>query len=267
MKHGIQFQANYTFSKSLADQEASGSGVTGSLGYQNRFEPFMDNSRPHLNYGRSPYDITHAINTNYTIELPFGRGKKFLGGANGLLDRIVGGWKIASVASWQTGSPFGLMSLRGTYNRSARSTVNTAYSTLSRPDLKNLLGVHDVNGNLYWIDPKVINTNGQAVGADGLSYTPTFTGQVLFNPLPDQVGNMQKLLLSGPSVLSMDMQLAKTLKFTERVGVEYRLDAFNAMNHTTFYIGDQNINSSTFGRITSTGIAPRVVQMSLRVKF
>jgi hypothetical protein len=267
MRHGMQFQANYTYSKSLADQEASGSGVTGSLGYQNRFEPFMDNARPHLNYGRSPYDISHAINTNYVIELPFGKGRKFLSNANGLLDRIVGGWKVASVTSWQTGSPFGIMSLRGTYNRTSRSNVNTAYSTLSRSQMKDLLGVHDVNGNLYWLDPKVIGPNGQAVGADVLSYNPTFTGQAFFNPLPGQVGNMQKLLLSGPSVLSMDLQLAKSVKFTERFGAEYRLDAFNALNHTTFYIGDQNINSSTFGRITSTGIGARVIQMSLRVKF
>jgi hypothetical protein len=55
--------------------------------------------------------------------------------------------------------------------------------------------------------------------------------------------------------------------FNERQRAEIRMDAFNALNHATFWAGDQDINSTGFGRITSTFYAPRIVQFGLYFKF
>ena len=65
---------------------------------------------------------------------------------------------------------------------------------------------------------------------------------------------------------AMDVQL-KTVNITERHNIQLRMDAFNALNHATFYVGDQNINSNTFGVISSSFFGSRVVEFGLLYKF
>jgi hypothetical protein len=260
--HGFAFQANYTYSKDLSDSYGDS---------QSRLEPLVDNARPHLAYGRSPFDINHIINTNYVYEFPFGKGKTFLNGANGLVDRLVGGWSMSNILKWQSGAPFSIMSQYATISR--RNTYVTAFSTLNRHQIQDLIHIKTVNGTTYWIDPKVLNTNGTAVGADGLSYTPAFSGQVFFNPQPGQVGNIALNQFSGPSVMSWDASIIKRVMITERIKTEFHFDAFNVANTANFYVGDPittgfgTVNSSTFGQTSSRGLANRVVQMSLRLMF
>ena len=257
--HGLNFQANYTFSKDLSDTYGDS---------QNRFEPLLDNARPGLNYGRSPFDINHSFNANFVYQLPFGRGQRFLGNAHPILDKIVGGWSTSTILRYQTGSPFSFLSGYATYQR--RSGDVAAYSPLSVSEIKKLLGIRSVNGVTYYIDPKVINTNGTAVGnTDALNYNPQFTGQVFFNPQPNEFGSFKKLQFSGPSTISWDATVRKAVKFWEAhpITTTFAADFFNATNSQFYYVGDQNINSSTFGRTSSRGLQNRVVQMSLRVDF
>ena len=68
-------------------------------------------------------------------------------------------------------------------------------------DISKLFGVFKTpNGNIYWIDPKVIGTDGRAVGADNLGNTAGFSGQVFFNPVANQVGTLPILAFDAPSV-------------------------------------------------------------------
>jgi hypothetical protein len=273
MKNGLAAQVNYTFSKNLADSAGNS---------QARFEPFLDNGDPSHDYGRSEFDVTHIINSNFVYELPFGHGRHFLGSTNSIIDHIVGGWSTGQIIRWQSGAPFSILSARGTFNRAGRSAGETAFSTLSKDQIKSLLGLFNVNGTMYWIRPDAVlnpNGNGTAVGTatgpcgaacsgfDPLTYTPTFTGQVFFNPQPGQFGNSQRLEFNGPSSYTWDMSVAKNTKVTERIGTEFRADIFNVLNQATFFFGDTNINSTNFGKVTTTGNNARVVQLSLRVKF
>jgi hypothetical protein len=260
MKNGLQFQFNYTFSKLLSD--AAGNS-------QARFEPFIDNANPGYEYGRSEYDLTHVINSNFVYELPIGRGKSFLGGANGILDKFVGGWSMSSIIRWQSGNPLSFLAAsRGVFNRPGREAGMPAYSTLTPDQIKGLLGLHEKDGILYWIDPSVISSNGSAVLSNAITdYTPTFTGQVFYNPQPGQLGNLRRLQFNGPGAFSWDFSAAKSTKITERFATEFRADFFNFLNRTNFALyGDYNINSTSFGQVTST-LPNRVIQMSLRVTF
>jgi hypothetical protein len=63
------------------------------------------------------------------------------------------------------------------------------------------------------------------------------------------------------------MRLKKTVNITESKKVELLMDAFNALNHATFWAGDQNINSTTFGVVSSMFYAPRIVQFGLHYTF
>ena len=62
---------------------------------------------------------------------------------------------------------------------------------------------------------------------------------------------LQRRYFSGPWTFSMDMSLMKKVDLTETANLEFRADAFNVFNHATFWSGDQNINSTTFGVVSS----------------
>jgi hypothetical protein len=264
MKNGFFGQLNYTFSDTNTDSAGTA---------QNRFEAFMDNNRPGLNTGRSIFHVTHVINTNAIYELPFGAGRKFLN-QPGLLNQIVGGWQMSGIFSWQSGSPLSITSTRGTFNRAGRSSCadaiacNTAVTTLSDDQIKDLLGIHKVGDKIYWIDPKVINTaTGRAVGADNLGNTAGFDGQVFFNPAAGEVGNLPVMTFDGPSQIRIDLALSKRFRFLNRYALEFKGEAVNLTNTPSFFVGDMNINSDTFGRITGVNIGSRVIQLSARFDF
>ncbi len=262
-RNGFFGAVNYTFSNTKTDS-------TGTA--QNRFEAFMDNSRPGLDTGRAVFHVTHVINGNAIYELPFGEGKKWLN-RGGLMDAIVGGWQVSGIFAWQSGSPITIFSGRGTFNRAGRSGCggtgcNTAFSTLSADEIKKLFGWFEQNGNIYYIDPKVIDpATGRAVGADNLSNSAGFPGQVFFNPGAGDVGNLQVLSFDGPSQFRIDMALSKRFRLGGRYRLEFKGEAFNLTNTPSFFVGDQNINSATFGRITSVNVGSRVIQLSARFEF
>lgn len=260
LRNGVFGQFNYTFSKALSNSAGTS---------QARFEPFLDNARPELEKTRADFDVTHIINSNILYELPFGKGKKFFGGAGRALDTIVGGWQISTILRWQSGSPISILSGRATFNRGGRSGGNPASSTLSRDQIKDLFQVRKLpNGQVWYIDPAVVDTaTGRAVGADNLNNTAAFTGQVFFNPLNEQLGSLQRLQFDGPAVWGNDLSVFKRVSITERIRFELRGDLFNFMNSPVFFFGDQSVNSATFGRITGLTVGSRFVQISGRITF
>ena len=261
-RNGLFGQVNYTW----ADTKTDSAGTA-----QNRFEAFMDNFRPELSTGRSIFHVTNVINANAIYELPFGSGKRWLNG-DGVTNAIVGGWQMASIVAWQSGSPISIRSGRGTFNRVGRSncadavSCNTAFSSLSVEEIKKLIGIHKVENRIYWIDPKVIGTDGRAVAADNAANSG-FADQVFFNPTAGQVGNLPVMTFDGPSQFRVDLALSKRISFTDRHRIEIKGEAFNLTNTPSFFIGDMDINSTTFGRLTSVNVGSRVVQLSIRFDF
>lgn len=260
---GLYFQANYTFQKTLTN----GIGTSQTL-----VEPFLDNARPELEYSRADYDTTHGFKLNGIYELPFGNGRKFFSGAHRVIDGIIGGWQISPIVTVSSGAPISLFDPRGTYNRVGRSGRQTALTSLNKQQIKDLLGVYKLEpGNsqglpagIYYINPSVINTTGRA--AEGFGTTP-FAGQVFFNNAPGQTSGLERAFLNGPWFTNVDATLAKSFRIKENVRFQLRLEAFNVFNKTNFFFGQgQNINSATFGRITSA-FAPRIVQIGGRFDF
>jgi hypothetical protein len=255
---GVMAGVNYTFARMTANS-------TGGT-IQSRFEPRLDNARPALDTGRSAYNIRHIINGNFIYDFPFGQGRRWLN-RGGLADRIAGGWQVSGIVNWQSGSPLGIYSGRGTFNRANRSGIMTALSSMSPNDIKNLFGVFEQNGILYWIDPKVINADGRAVGADNAANNTSFDGQIFQNPAAGQVGTLPILYFDAPNVWNMNAALSKRIRLVGRTSFEFRAEAFNLTNSVSFFMNDMNINSTTSGRINSTATGARVVQLTGRLDF
>ncbi len=258
LQGGVLGQINYTF----AHTNTNSTGTS-----QVRFEPFLDNARPQLDEGRSEFQVTHVINGNLVADLPFGRDQRWLN-RGGAWDVLLGGWEAGTIVHWQSGAPISVLAQRGTFNRTARSFHQTARTSLSASDLRKLLGIRDVNGIIYWIDPSVIDPNtGRAVGPDTLTNAPGFPGQVFFNPMAGEVGNLDILSFDGPPQFTADLSLSKRVRVWKRAGFRIRADIFNLFNTVNFYVVDDDINSATFGRVTDTTTSPRLVQLVVKLDF
>ena len=284
-QHGVYLQFSYVYSKAMGD---------GSGDNQSRTEPLLDNNNLGLEHSREPFDLTHVFHANYAIELPFGAGKKFQAGP--ILNQIIGGWTYSGIWQYTSGTPFSIFSGRGTFNRSARSVVNTVNTSLNKDQLDQVTGFFMTGNGPYFISPSVIGPDGRGVAADGAA---PFTaqqalipgtggpgGQVFFNPDPGTIGTLQRRYFSGPWDFGWDMSLSKMVRIKERHSIQLRMETFNTFNHPAFYVGNESanggggsgssptrftVNNTTFGRITSVLGAgtngPRRVQFGLYYRF
>jgi len=263
---GMQFQANYTYSKTLSNTAGSG---------QTDFEALLDNNSPQAERSRAAsFDVTHVFKVNGSYDLPFGDGHRW-NMSDGGMRKLISGWNIAGILDVQSGAPFSIVSGngtagqgRGTLNRANRSANNTVTSTMTNQQLKDLMGFRMTPTGPYFIAASAIGPDGRGTAADGAA---PFSGQVFFNPTPGTIGSIQRNYFSGPSLYSIDGKISKITKITEGQSIEVRVDALNVLNHPTFLIGNQSINSTTFGKITSTGSAisasRRLIQASLYYRF
>lgn len=263
---GFSFQANYTFQKTLTD--AGGTNQT-------RVDVPLDINNLNLELSRAIYDQTHVFNLNTIYELPFGKGKRWLN-RGGALDRLVGGFQITSIIRAATGAPMSITDPRGTLNRVGRSGNQTANSSLTKDQIKNLIGVFRTPCGIFFINPSVIDINtttctGSGRGAPGFGQPP-FPGQVFFNVPPGQTGSLERFFINGPFSFEWDASVIKDIRLTERVSLQLRAEAFNVLNRANFGVsaagqtGVFNINSSNFGRLTFTDI-PRIIQFVGRIEF
>jgi hypothetical protein len=260
---GLYFQGNYTFQKTLTNTPGTD---------QRRFEFPQEASLPELEFGRAQYDQTHVFNLNAIYELPFGKGKRFFGNANGFLDKFVGGWQLNTIIRAASGAPFGIFDPRTTFSNSStangNASRNTAFSNLTKEQIKRLSGVFVTANGVYLINPSVIDPN-TGRGANGINASP-FDGQVFFNVQPGQVGNLERFFLNGPTYFNVDASLFKNIRFGESTRLQLRAEAFNLFNRTNFAVTNtrqlQNINSPTFGQVFTT-FDPRVLQFAARFEF
>jgi hypothetical protein len=244
--NGLQFQGNYTYGKVLSDTDGTAS---------HRFEEFRDPTDRKIDRSRPSFDLTHIIKGNAVYDLPFS-GQRWR--------RLLSGWTVSGITSWQSGNPFSILSKRGTLLRAQRSSQNTAVSPSTKERLDQILQFRMTDAGPFIVAASAIGSDGRGVSSDGS--TP-FAGQVFFNASPGQIGSLQRRWFSAPWNFNLDLALLKKFQVRDTHSLELRLEALNALNHPTWYVPDQDINSTTFGRLQSTGNDPRRLQLSARYQF
>jgi hypothetical protein len=250
---GLSLQANYVWSKVLSDSQGN---------QQTDFEPFLDINNAKIERSRTQAsDLRQVFKTNFNYDLPFGDGHR-LNASH--LSRVLSGWKAAGIFTAQTGTPFSILSARGTLNRSARSTYNTINTNLTGSQLNDLFQLRMTGNGPMYVAASAIGSDNRAVAPDG---TAAFAGQAFFQPAAGTIGALQRMDMTGPSVWNLDFNMKKETKITERHSIELRMDATNVFNHATWYVGNQTVTSTTFGKITSNYYGRRLVQFALYYKF
>ena len=207
-------------------------------------------------------DITQVFKANFSYTLPMGEHHSLSGSK--LVNKVIGDWKVAGLFTLQSGTPFSIFSGRATLNRSSRSGNNTADTSLTLSQLQNLFQFRQTGNGPYFVAASAIGSDGRAVAPDG---TAAFTGQVFTQPGAGTIGTMQKALLNGPGEWDFDFMASKEVKVSDTKSFQLRMDSTNFFNHTTYYVGDQTLTSTTFGKVTSQYYGNRLIQFALYFKF
>jgi hypothetical protein len=284
LSRGLLVQANYTFGKALANSYSSSSVVFDQPATIRDF---------HLRRDVSPFDITQAFKTNFIYELPFGRGKQFLGNSKGIVNGFLGDWVFNGNIRIQSGSAFSFGNVQlvgmtkkdlqravGIYRNQPNSdnTANTRGDIWFLPLDIRLNTFRAFNTSFTWANGGALYTQGAPTGrfiapAGFNNCQQGYAGQCGFN----------NVVLKGPSFFRFDLSLAKKIKFTERMNLEMRAEALNAFNNINWLVGSagNDVNAiggqgaGTFARFTaayqdiSTTNDPggRLIQLVLRLNF
>jgi hypothetical protein len=280
--NGLSFQANYTFQKVLSDIPNED---------QNRQGELQDNNNPRLQYGRTDFDRTHTFNANVVYELPFGKNKTFLN-QGGWVDAVFGGLQLTSIVIISSGPPLGIVDPRSTSTITFQSGRQSARSSLTTDQIKDLTGVYNTPNGIYYINPKVLNATirNTATGATQSGFdlnqtlpagftlvsvraasalgTAPFPGQVFFFNGAGETGNLPTNFLNGLPYMNWDAGLSKNIRIGEGRRLQLRMEAFNVLNNQVpRFSADLDVNSNSFGRVTTTYNGSRVIQFGARFDF
>ncbi len=267
---GWIFQANYTLSKALGDEEGDeAADRTDIRTLRNRS---LDKRVLYFSH-------THVVHINGIWELPVGPGKWIGRGTQGVVGKLIGGWQTGAIATLQSGTPTSLYA-QNTFNYigGGFQLPNTPYTPEALTAIpKSFGGVTKLgNGVTYFAgttqvrDPSIQLINSPAIRAQStLQAIANASGQVMLaNGLPGQLGDVAPNFITGPGLLRLDLNLMKRFRIGERKELLVRADATNFTNTPEFAAPDTNINSPTFGRITDTVAGSnRVIVVGARINF
>src|SRR5262249_20596458 len=203
-------------------------------------------------YGPSAFDVRHQVVVNYLYELPFGKGRRFMGNANAVVDNILGGWNVAGITNWHSGFPLTILRSTATdfsgFNQFAdRANIGTPGTTpLPKFNFDNPLAVFPATRC-------PANTPGAPC-----YFTDPFAGNI---------GNLGRNAFRGPDFTNVDFSLQKNFRVTENKKFQFRADFFNLLNHPNFDLPVGNLSSGAAGTITSLNGNSRLIQLALRFVF
>ncbi|SNT35324.1 Carboxypeptidase regulatory-like domain-containing protein [Granulicella rosea] len=244
VKYGIEYDVNYTFSKSM-DQGSSPERSFANL-LHNSFNPAGD-------YAVSDFDARHNLTANYMIGLPFGMGKPFLNGGNGIIERIVGGWQLSGTVHYSTGFPFSAV---------ATSTYGTNFDSSS-----------------YMVKTAAIPTGGHRYVGGSSPYETALKGitgaQAIANlrfAYAGEVGRRNDFRADG--YFSMDDGMSKSFKTFGKQAFKISAEVFNVTGTPRFNNISTNGTSTNFGKYSASSSTvpgnltqPRQMQFSGKYIF
>ncbi len=242
LTQGLEFQANYTWSKCLGNTSGFfaeyGDANAGQTQAGNNHFFFQNTYDPRADYGRCDQNITNDANGFLTYALPVGKGQRFGQHLNRAVDAAVGGWQANAIFTLHGGFPI---------TPQAGDNSNTGFSGFPRA-----------------------NCSGQPV-INGTQKSSSFLGYAFLSPAglsqPGQntFGNCQVGSYTGPGLQQFDASVFKSFPITESQNVEFHAEAINALNHPILAAPNSTLGT-TFGQI-SNAQGERNLQFALKYIF
>ncbi|HWB83391.1 MAG TPA: carboxypeptidase-like regulatory domain-containing protein [Bryobacteraceae bacterium] len=166
-------------------------------------------------------------------EFPFGKGRRFLSSSRGVLNVLVSGWQTGGMWLLQSGPPLGFG------------------NAIFLGDLKNIALASDQRSINEWFNVNAgFERNSTKQLADNIiALSPLFSG------------------IRGDGLNWWNLSFIKDTNITEKCRVQFRVESANAFNHPKFAAPNTSPSSSSFGKVTAIGQAPRTIQFGLKVIF
>ncbi|MFP5211728.1 MAG: TonB-dependent receptor domain-containing protein [Acidobacteriota bacterium] len=233
--HGVSMLAAYTLSKWISniDPQAAPIGTSNNASVQNWYDLAAEKSL-------STDDIPQSLILNVVADLPFGQGRRFLGGIHGPLEKLVGGWNASGILTEQAGFPLAMHA----------PIVDGG----NRPNI--------VSG----VSPKLSSSRPVAAKIGEWFNTAAFS-----LPAPFTFGNVSRTVDSvrAPGISNLDFALEKNTQLMERLAMQFRAEAFNLTNTPHFGLPDTNMADAQFGQINTVlpSPPPREIQFAVKLIF
>jgi hypothetical protein len=251
---GLTLLNSFTWSHSLDNASASLEGNTPSP---------QDGNNIAADYAQSDYNLPIANITSLVYDLPFGRGKQFLGQSNGLVNTIVGGWQLSGINTMQAGTPFNL-----TYTPNSANALSPQIAATYRG--ANEYRPNRVNGVPLTERVKLSSGYIQYVNYSALALPATKSASgTLLSPFGNESRNPGRT----PAYYTTDFALNKNFDTPlEGLKVQFRTEMYNAFNHTNLYLPASGLGGtlggapSSGGSVTST-FEPRIIQFGLKILY
>jgi outer membrane receptor protein involved in Fe transport len=245
----------YTWSKLMSNTDSVTSFLDeSSIGGAS---PIQDNTAIGQDRSISNYDVPHNLTFGYSLELPFGKNKRFLDVASGAVDKIVSGWRFNGLTSIRSGTPIAV--------------------TQTGSQLQGLMGVATgfVGATSSTIRPDIVPGCNTSVSGSSITRLNQWFNTSCFTAVPagptDTVrfGTASRVISSIRTMgtNNWDLSLTKDTPVTERVNVQFTAQAFNLFNHSRFGAPVTNRSAANFGQVTSVVNLPRQIEFGLRFSF
>jgi Carboxypeptidase regulatory-like domain len=242
--NGLQLLSSYVISKFFTDAETANAATGAAMNHYNRS----------LEKSLSVNDQTHNLKFNYSYELPWGPGRKYLN--SGVLSHIIGGWRMAGILNYYSGIPLGLapgynLPLFGN-NRISVADYEGWRATPKGDEFDPFVD--------RWWDASVVNSSrvqGPPAGAKVYVLESAYGNATKRNPKERSAWT-----------LAENLSIARTFRFSERVRMDFRWEMFNAFNRVRWGLpSTSDVTNPNFGLVNSQGNTPRQMQFGLKVEF
>jgi len=240
---GQSILVSYTLGKYITDSESISGWLeaAGAGGYQNFYNMKAERSL-------SSYDVPQRLVVSYVLDMPVGHAKKFLSGVSGPVDKLVSGWSLQGVTTYQRGFPIFIGNATNTtfsFGGGQRPNYNPSGSGCSQNAALSGSAVSRLNG---WF-----NT---ACFSQPAAFTFGNVPRVEPNLRWDGLGNW-------------DLAFVKNTGFgnSERFHIQFRAEFFNLFNHPEFGPPGNTFGTPNFGVVSSQYNNPRLIQFGLKFAF
>lgn len=253
-----QIGGAYTWSKFITDtdsflasQDAGGQGV------------YQDYTNPKAERSLYSSDVPHRLVINYILNLPFGRGQRFGGNANPVVGRVISGWSLSGITTFQSGVPLHLTTSGNNLSKTfGAGTIRPNYTagclkTNSVSAYQASLATSGSASSSKWFNTACFslpNTPGLSGPGTSASYG--------FGNEPRVDGGMR-----ASGIDNFDFTMAKQTAITEQVGLKFSVETFNLFNRVQFGPPNTQTDNANFGLVTTQANNPRLLQGSLRLTF
>jgi hypothetical protein len=237
-EHGFSLRGSYTWSKTIDNGDSLNATTSGG-------EPALASNPFHLpaDRGLANFDVRNVGVIGLVYGLPFGHGKQFLGNGSALVNALVSGWTVNSIATIQGGFPF---TPQLSYNPSRNGDTRNPVRPFVNPSFNGPVILGKIE---QWFDPAAF------------LQPPNNSGFY---------GNLGRDTLTGPGLGTWDFSVMKDMPIHERANLQFRAEFFNLLNRANFNTPNAVVFtpsgvSPTAGVITSTSTTSRQIQFGLKV--